>query len=114
MRNLLETTCGIEVRGEFVRDRLIVDKAVFMRRSDGLFVKVLGLELAALDACYLRAYQRGAVFEIFRAILRPDFELSVGCRQSLEMLLSLVVPCRVAGRGPRKRAVKFVFRRFKK
>src|ERR1700738_4661856 len=68
MRDLLETTCRIEVRGEFVGDCLIVDKAVFVRRPDGLFVKVLGLELAPLDACYLRAYQRGAFFEILRAV----------------------------------------------
>src|ERR1700731_3323014 len=114
MRDLLETTCRIEVRGAFVGDRLIVDKAVFVRRPDGLFVKVLGLELAALDACYLRAYQRGAVFEILRAILRPYFELSVVCGQSLDMLLSLVGRCRIVGRGPGKCAVKFVFRRFKK
>src|SRR4029077_9385909 len=75
MRDLLETTCRIEVRGEFVGNRLIVDKAVFVRRPDGLFVKVLGLELASLDACYLRAYQRGAVFEILRAVPRPNVEL---------------------------------------
>ena len=75
MRDLLETTCRIEVRGEFVGDRLIVDKAVFVRRPDGVFVKVLGLELAPLDACYLRAYQRGAGFEILGAVPRPNVEL---------------------------------------
>ena len=65
-----------------------MDKAVFVCRADGLFVKVLGVELAAFDACDLRADQRGAVFEILRAILGPYLELSVVSCQCLEMLLS--------------------------
>ena len=35
---LLEATCCVESRGELVGDRLIVDKAVVVRRADGLFV----------------------------------------------------------------------------
>ena len=66
-----------------------MDKAVCARRADGLFVEVARLELAAFDARDLRADQRGAVLEILRAILRPDFELSVMRSQSLEMLRSL-------------------------
>ena len=38
VRELLETTCGVESRGELVGDRLIIDKAVAARRADGLFV----------------------------------------------------------------------------
>src|SRR6202162_2795008 len=75
MRDLLETTCRIEVRGEFVGEGLIVDKTVCVRRADGLFVEAHGIEVAALNACYLRAYQRGAVFEILRAVPRPNVEL---------------------------------------
>ena len=67
-----------------------MDKTVGAGRADGLFVEALGIELAALKACDLGAYQCGAVFEILRAILRPYFELSVMDGQSLEMLLSLV------------------------
>ena len=88
MRDLLETACRVEARSEFVGERLIMDKAVRVRRADGLLVKTLGIELAALNACDLGAYQRGAVFEILRAILRPYFELSVVSGQSLEMLPS--------------------------
>src|SRR6266853_1752848 len=111
--NGLKPSICVKSGSQLVRQALILDEAVFVRRPDGLFVKVLGLELAALDACYLRAYERGAVFEILRAILRPYFKLSVVCGQSLDMVLSLVGRCRIAGRGPGKCAVKFVFRRFK-
>src|SRR6516164_7075172 len=48
---------------------------------------MLSIELAALDASDLGAHQGGAVLEILRAILRPDFELSMMGGQSLEMLL---------------------------
>jgi len=97
VRDLLETTCRVEAGGEFVGERLIVDKAVCVRRVDGLFVKMLGLDFAAFDTCDLGADQRGAIFEILRAVLRPYFELSVVGGQSLEMLASLVGRCGLAG-----------------
>ena len=112
MRDLLETACRVEARGEFVGERLIVDKAVRVCRADGLFVKMLGIELAAFDACDLRAHQRGAVFEILRAILRPYFELSVVSGQSLDMLLSLVGRCGIAGCRVGKRTIEVILRRF--
>ncbi len=43
--------------------------------------------VAAFNARDLGADQRGAVFEVLRAILRPDLKLSVVGGQSLEMLL---------------------------
>src|SRR5438132_621100 len=86
MRDLLEAACRVEARSEFVGERLIVDKAVCVRRADGLLVKTLGIELAALNASDLGTHQRAPVFEILRAILRPCFELSVMGDQSLKML----------------------------
>ena len=77
MRDLVEATRRVESRGEFIGECLIVDKAVCMRRPDGLFVEMLGIELAAFDASDLCADQCGAVLEILRTIRRPDFELSV-------------------------------------
>ncbi len=71
VRNLLETTCRIEARGEFVGERFVVDEAVCLRRANGLFVQTLGVELAAFDACDLCTYQRRAGLEILGAILRP-------------------------------------------
>ena len=80
IRDLLEPTRRVEARGEFVGERLVVNKAVGAGRADGLFVEALGLELAALRARDLRADQRGAVLEILRAIRRPDLELLCGAR----------------------------------
>ena len=71
MGNGLEATCGVEASGKLIGDRLIVDKAVGARRTDSLFVKALGVKLAALQTRNLRRDQRGAVLEILRTILRP-------------------------------------------
>ena len=112
MRDLLETTCRVEARGEFVGERLIVDKAVCVCRADGLFVKVLGVGCAAFYACDLRAHQRRAVFEILRAILCPYFELPMVSRQSLEVLLPLVGRCGIPGCRVGKCAIKAKLCRF--
>ena len=112
MRDLLETTCRVEACSDFIGERLVVDKAVCVCRADGLFVKMLGIELTALDAGDLRAHQRGAVFEILRAIRRPDLELSVVRDQSLDMLPSLVGRCRLAGCGLRECTVEVILCRF--
>src|ERR1700738_833130 len=77
----------VVTRGEFIRERLIVDEAVCLCRTDGLFVEELGIELAALQTGDFRPDQRGAVLKILRAILRPYFKLPVLSRQSLEVLL---------------------------
>jgi hypothetical protein len=56
MRDLLETACCVEARGELVGESLIMDKAVCVGRADGLFVKAFGIELATLDASDLGAH----------------------------------------------------------
>ena len=89
-----------------IGERLIVDKAAFVCRADGLFVKMLGVELAAFDACDLSTYQRGAVFKILRAILRPYFELFVVSCHCREMLLLLIVRCKIPRRSVGKRIVE--------
>src|SRR5712692_8987105 len=72
---LLETPCCVESRGEFVGDRLIVDKAVAARRADSLFVELFGLEHPAFKPSTLRADQDGAILKILRAMLRPYLQL---------------------------------------
>jgi TfoX/Sxy family transcriptional regulator of competence genes len=74
MRKLFETAGRVKARGQFVGKRLIVYRAVGARRVDGLFVEAHRFNIVALNACNLGAYQRGASFEILRAILRPDPE----------------------------------------
>ena len=62
-----------------------MDKAVRSRRTDGLFVKLDGIESSTFDTRNLRAHQCGAVFEILRATVRPYFEPFVVSSESLEM-----------------------------
>src|ERR1700726_5134377 len=110
--NLLEAACRVEAGSEFIGERLIVKKAVRAGRADGLFVEALGIEFPAFDPRYLGADQRGAVFEIVRAIRRPDFELSVMGSQSCDVLLALVGRGGVADCREGKRTVEGIFRRF--
>src|SRR5580704_12182600 len=105
-RDFLETTCRVEARGDLIGDRLIVNKAVFVCRVYGSFVKILGVEFAAFYASDLCTHQRGAVFKILRAILRPYFELPVVNCQSLEMLLFLIGGCGIPGCRGGKRTIE--------
>src|SRR5436309_9212808 len=87
-----------------------MDKAVAVRRADGLLVKLLGLEHAAFDPGNLRTQQRGAVFEILWAILCPYLELLLVSGHSLEMLQ--IVSCRITRCSSRERTVKVILRHF--
>ena len=114
MRDRFKTTRRVEARGQLVGERLIVDKAVCAGRADGLFVEALGIELAALNACNLRANQRGAVFEILRAIFCPYFQLSVVRRPEPRNAAVAGRQRGVTACGVGQRAIEVIFRRFKK
>ena len=90
----------------------MLNEAVGMRRSDGLFVETLGVDLATLQACDLGADQRGPVLEVLRAILRVDLKLPVVGGHSLQMQHALVSGCGAAAGGPGQGAVEMMFRRF--
>jgi hypothetical protein len=75
VRDRIETACRVESGCKLVGERLIVDKAVCICRADGLFVKALGLELAAFDTGNFGINQRGSIFEILRAIRSPYLKL---------------------------------------
>src|SRR5262249_50861351 len=106
IRNLVETALCIKARRNLVGNRLIVDESVGVRGADGLFVKALGLEHSAFYSCDLRTDQRGSVFKILWAMLRPNYEVPVvGC-QRLEMPLFLVSRCGVPGCRVGKRAIE--------
>ena len=77
IRELFEPSCRIESCGNLVGDRLIVDEPVCVSGTDCLLVKAHCIEVATLDARYLRSHECDAVFEILRAVLRPNFELVV-------------------------------------
>jgi hypothetical protein len=114
VRDLLETTSQVETRGEFVRECFILDKTVYVRRPDSLFVEILCIERATFDPCYFSPDQCGAVFKILRTVLRPYLELPVVGRESLEMLFFLLSIRRTPAGCARKRTIEMIFRRFKK
>src|SRR5262249_49169823 len=93
MCDLLETACRVEAGSNLVGNPLIVDESIRVRRADGLFVKAFGVDHAAFYSRDLRAHQCSAIFEILRAMLRPNLELPVVSCQSLKMVLSLVRRC---------------------
>ena len=97
LRDLFEASCPVEPGSNFVGNRLIVDESIGVRRVDGLFVKAFGVDHAALYSCDFGSHECGTVFKILRAMLRPYFELSVVCSQSLEMFVPLTgssaIPC---------------------
>src|SRR6516165_6365230 len=109
MCDLLESARRVKAGSQLVGERLVVNKAVCACRRDGTLVEVHGIERASLDPGNFGAHQRGAVFEILRAILRPDFELPVMRGQSLQMLHALVGRYGVAGCSATKRRVEMIF-----
>ena len=114
VRDLFETTRRVESRGEFICECRIVDKAVCIRRPDGLFVEMFGIQFPPFQASDFCAHQRGAVLEIFRTVRCPDLELAIVGGQSLEMIEALVRQCAITQRCPTEAAVEFIFRRLKK
>ena len=111
--NLVEAACRIEAGRQFIGDRLIVNKAVFSGRADGLFIQAHRVDIVPLNAGNLCTDQRGAVLEIVRAIDRPELELPVVGRQYIDMLLPLVRRRGVRGCGMRQRAVELILCFFK-
>lgn len=45
---LLETTCAVKPRGQFVSEALVVDEAVVAGGADGLFIETLCVEFFPL------------------------------------------------------------------
>src|SRR6266851_8421362 len=71
VRELLEPTRRVKACGQFVSDRLIVNKAIGAGRTDRLLVETFTIEIAAFDPGDLCADKCSAVLEILRAVLRP-------------------------------------------
>ena len=87
LRDRLETARRVEARGEFIRDRPIVDKTVCLSRPDRRFVELFRVENSALDSRNFRADQRGSIFEVCRAMLGPYLELLMVVDQGGKMPL---------------------------
>src|SRR5262249_23538715 len=90
-------TSGIESRGELVRNRLVVDEAVVVRRADSLFVQLLRVERTPFNPGDLRTHQSDAVFKILRAMMGPYLLLLLVSSQRLDVLPFRGVRYRVHG-----------------
>src|SRR5260370_30177898 len=106
MCNLLKPTTGIEPCGNFVGNSFILYKAIRVRSADGLFIELLRVEQTAFDTGDLCPHYCSTIFDILRAILGPDIELSLMKRQSLQVLLALVRCNGVAGCSARQCGIK--------
>src|SRR5580698_3745396 len=91
VRELLETTCCVESRGNLVGNRFIVNKTVCVRRADRLFIEGFGIYHPVFDSRDFGADQCGAVFKILCATLRPHFEHLVVCRERVKMFPLLIM-----------------------
>ena len=105
-RNLLEAARRVKASGPLVGDRLIVDKAVGVRRTHGFLIEVLSFEHAAFNPGDFRTNDRCAVLEGHRVVLGPHLELLVVTGQSLEVLPPLVARGEVTGCSMRERTIK--------
>ncbi len=106
----LEPALQIKAAGEFVGQRLVVDKAVAAGGADGSLVEVHRLERSPLDARNLRADQRRTILEVLRAVRGPGPELSVVRRERLSMLRVRIRAHGLAACGTRERGIEVVFR----
>src|SRR5262244_2084443 len=71
IRDRVQAAGRVEARRNLASERLDMDEAVGAGRADRLFVELLVIERATFDARELRTDQRGAVFEVCRAVLGP-------------------------------------------
>ena len=103
MRDLLKATRGVEARGQFIGERLILHEGIVARRADCLLIETLGVKFPAFEVGNLRVDQCDAILEVLGAIVRPDLELLLMCSHRLQVLLPVVgrsgpADCRVAER----------------
>src|ERR1700681_4379759 len=90
VRDFLKTTCRVKAPGEFVGERLVVDKVICAGRADGLLVEAHRVEGAAFNSRDLGGDKRSSVGEVLGAVLRPRVELLVVGGQRLQMAIALV------------------------
>ena len=82
---LIELSRPIGRGSTFIGDCLVVHESAAARGPNGQFIEGHRVAVAAFDASNLRPDQRGAAFEVLRALLRPVLELSVMSGQRCEM-----------------------------
>ena len=108
-RNFLEAARRVKASGPLVGDRLIVDKALGVRRTHGFLIEVLSVEHAAFNPGDFRTHDRCAILKGDRVVLGPHVELLVVTDESLEVLPPLVARGNIVGCRMRERTVEVKF-----
>src|SRR5215472_904477 len=81
-----EAARGVKARSQLIGERLVVDKAVYACRSDGLFIELLGIERTYLDTSNLGTNQRRSILKVLRTIRRPCPKLLLVSYKYLSMI----------------------------
>ena len=84
------------------------DETAIACRPDGVFVQTFGLHLPTFQACDFGADERGAVFEVVRAVLGPLLELAMVGGQCLLVPGTFRVSSPMAERSACQRSVELV------
>src|SRR6516162_380369 len=95
MGTRFEAARRVEMPGQFVGERLVLNKPVVAGCPDGPLVEAHRVKLATFDARDLRSHEGLTVLEILRPVLRPNVELLVLSCQSLEMLQFPIGRCKI-------------------
>ena len=90
LRDPVEATCRVELRGELQGKGFVMDEAVLARRADGLLVKPRGVAVPPFNPRHLRGHQRGTVLEVLRTVPSPELELLKMAGRGVDVLPPLV------------------------
>src|SRR5262245_15958557 len=113
MCDFLEAASGVKTSSQFVRECLVVDKAICPCRKNRPFVQVHRLELASLDTGDLGPHQRGAILEVLRTIRRPSPKVLPVLSKCLLMLGVWVGAHRLAPCGAAQAGIEMALRLLK-
>src|ERR1700676_2860212 len=85
VRQFVEPTCSTEDRCGFMRNRLVVNKAVIARRADGDFIEVHRLAILIFNARNLSFKENGSAFKVDGTLICPNLKLLMVGNQSCKM-----------------------------
>ena len=107
-RNFFEPVLSVETSSKLVGKRLIVDEVVGLCGADSSVIQAHRIEIARFESCDLGGDQGGPIFEVLRALVGPDAELTLVRGQRFPMTRAFVAVCGIAGGGEGKRTKKMV------
>ncbi len=105
VRELLEASRGIELRGQLMGKPLVLHETVLPSRLNRLLVKALGVEIAPFDAGDLSRHQRMLIGECGRTVFGPLAQLFPMRRQEIAPRHLLVLGGFLTERCNRQRGI---------